>query len=149
MIVSQKDRYALRALFELAKRNGGEPVKVADIAAAQAIPPRFLEVILTELKGGGFVESRRGRNGGYLLARDPKELTVGDVMRFINGPLEIARCDPDDPHGCPPGGFCVFEPIWKKVQQGIRAEFDGTTFADLVEEEKKRRAEAYVPSYAI
>ncbi len=69
MLVSQKSQYALRAVFELARRNGGLPVKIADIAEAQAIPQRFLEVIMNQLKQGGFVESRRGKRGGYLLAR--------------------------------------------------------------------------------
>ncbi|MFW6159464.1 MAG: RrF2 family transcriptional regulator [Planctomycetota bacterium] len=148
MLVSQKDRYAFRALFELAKRGDGEPVKVADIAEAQSIPSRFLEVILHELKGAGFVGSRRGKHGGYLLVRDPARLTLGDVMRFLEGPIEVARRDPDDSHGSGPGGFCVFEPIWGKMSEAIADVFDGTTFAELVEEEK-RRAETYVPTYAI
>ena len=83
MLISQKDRYALRALFELAKRHGGRPIKVAEIAAAQAVPARFLEVILTELKQAGFVTSRRGRYGGYLLAREPADLTIGDGIDTI------------------------------------------------------------------
>ena len=148
MLVSQKDRYALRAIFELASRSGRGPVKVSDIANAQAIPPRFLEVILNELKQAGFVASRRGRRGGYLLVRDPAHLTVGEVMAFLHGPLEVARCDPDEPYGCPPGGHCVFETVWQKTADAIAHVFESITFRYLVEEER-RRAQTYVPAYAI
>jgi len=148
MLISQKDRYALRALFELAKRHGGRPIKVAEIAAAQAVPARFLEVILTELKQAGFVTSRRGRYGGYLLAREPADLTIGEVIRFLEGPVEVASCAPSLPYGCPPGGYCALEPVWQQVAEAITSVFDGTTFADLVEQEE-RRAKTYVPAYAI
>ena len=83
--LSQKSLYALRAVFELGKRNGRAPVKVAQIAEAQAIPVRFLEVILGELKHGGFVESRRGAHGGYMLTVEPVELAVGQITTYIDG----------------------------------------------------------------
>ncbi len=81
MLVSQKCQYALRAIFELAKRTGQGPVKIAEIAEAQAIPVRFLEVILSQLKQGRFAVSQRGSEGGYQLARPPQELTVGEITR--------------------------------------------------------------------
>ena len=87
MQLSQKCQYAIRAVFQLAKEHGGGPIKIADVAEAQAIPPRFLELILGELKQGGFTESRRGKRGGYLLARPPAQITVGDIIRFVEGPL--------------------------------------------------------------
>ena len=86
MQVSQK-KYTLRAIFELAKHKDQGPVKVADIAKVQAVPQRFLEVILSQLKQPGFVISRRGNDGGYTMVRDPAELTVGEVMDFIQGPI--------------------------------------------------------------
>ena len=76
MMVSQKCQYALRATFELARRQGEGPIRIADLASAQAIPGKFLELILCDLKQGQFVESRRGRRGGYLLARPAAELPV-------------------------------------------------------------------------
>jgi Rrf2 family cysteine metabolism transcriptional repressor len=83
MQISQKCQYALRAVFELAVRTKEGPIKVGVIAEAQAIPTRFLEVILNQLKRGGFVESRRGNAGGYALAKSPAELTMGDIIRFV------------------------------------------------------------------
>ena len=94
-MVSQKCQYALRAVFELAKRHGRGPVRIGAVAKAQAIPPRFLEVILNQLKQAGFVESRRGNEGGYLLARAPERLTVGEIVRFVEGPIRPVTCTPD------------------------------------------------------
>jgi len=96
MQISQKCQYALRAVFELARRPREAPVKVGDIAEAQAIPPRFLEIILNQLKRGGFVESRRGASGGYSLARSPDELTMGEIIRFVEGPFKPVSCTVGD-----------------------------------------------------
>src|SRR5271165_5912644 len=85
MNISVKGQYALHALIDLAFQKPGEPVKIADIARRQRIPQKFLELILAGLKQGGFVESRRGADGGYLLARPADSLTVGDVLRFVEG----------------------------------------------------------------
>jgi Rrf2 family protein len=83
--ISGKGDYVLRAMFDLASQPVGQPVKIAEIARRQAIPQKFLELILAGLKQGGFVESRRGADGGYLLARQPEFLTVGEVLRFVEG----------------------------------------------------------------
>jgi Rrf2 family cysteine metabolism transcriptional repressor len=141
MLVSQKDRYALRAVFELARRHGRGPVKVAEIAAAQSIPPRFLEVILNELKQTGFVASRRGKHGGYFLLAEPDELTVGDVMGFLEGPVEVTA----DNGG---NGDSVLGPVWHKIQDAISGVYQTTTFADLVEQEQLKMG-MRVPTYAI
>src|SRR5689334_22547105 len=86
MNISVKGEYALEALFDLASHHSAEPVKIADIARRRKIPQKFLELILAGLKQGGFVESRRGAEGGYLLARAADAITVGDVLRYIEGP---------------------------------------------------------------
>src|SRR5690348_5111434 len=91
MNISVKGEYALQAIFDLAAQRPGEPVKIADIARRQKIPQKFLELILASLKQGGFVESRRGADGGYLLACSPEQLTVGDVLRYIEGPQQQSR----------------------------------------------------------
>ena len=85
MHISVKGEYALHAIFDLALQRTREPVKIADIAKRQKIPQKFLELILAGLKQGGFVESRRGAEGGYLLARPADAITVGEVLRFIEG----------------------------------------------------------------
>ena len=88
MTISVKGEYALQAIFDLASHRPGEPVKIADIARRQKIPQKFLELILVGLKQGGFVESRRGAEGGYLLARPAESITVGEVLRFVEGPQQ-------------------------------------------------------------
>jgi len=149
MLVSQKCQYGLRAVFELAKHYGGRPVKIGDIAQAQAIPPRFLEIILGQLKQAGFVESKRGADGGYSLVRPPSDLSVGDLIRFVEGPIGPVVCVADGSQGkCPLRGACVFMPMWKKAQKAITEVYDGTTLQHLVDEDR-RMHEEYVPFYAI
>ena len=85
MNVSVKGTYALQAIFDLALEHSGDPVKIADIARRQKIPQKFLELILAGLKQGGFVVSKRGAEGGYLLARPADAITIGEVLRYIEG----------------------------------------------------------------
>ena len=149
MLVSQKCQYALRAVFELAKRNDQGPVKIGHIARTQAISQRFLEVILRQLKQGGFVESRRGKEGGYLLAKSPAELSVGDIIRFIQGSVGPTDCVADDTASeCPLYGCCVFLPMWQEARDAMERVYDKSTFQHLIEEEMRRKIE-YVPCYAI
>jgi len=148
MLVSQKCQYALRAVFELAKQYARGPVKIGEIAEAQAIPARFLEVILSQLKQAGFVESRRGTEGGYLLIRPPNGLNVGEVIRFVQGPFGPVDCVTSGGGQCPLRGSCVFMPMWKKVQKSMTDVYDKTTFQDLVDDDK-RTCREYVPLYVI
>src|SRR5437763_12260574 len=91
MNISVKAEYALQALLDLAMHHRGVPVKIADIARRQKIPQKFLELILAGLKQGGFVESRRGAEGGYLLARPAEAITVGEVVRYMEGAKDSKR----------------------------------------------------------
>ncbi len=148
-LIPQKSQYALRAVFELSRHYGKGPVKIADIARAQAIPPRFLEVILSQLKQGGFVDSQRGSDGGYFLVRDPQILTVGELLRFIQGPISPVAClDEDTSNRCYLYGDCVFMAMWEKVKKAMSDVYDNTTFQDLLNQEEAKMA-GYVPSYAI
>jgi Rrf2 family transcriptional regulator, cysteine metabolism repressor len=136
MPISQKTQYAVRAVFELAKRQGRGATKISEIADAQAIPQRFLENILNHLKGGGFVESVRGKEGGYLLVRPAKELTVGQVLRFVEGPLSPVECMVDGKKvPCSMYGHCAFRSLWKRAEKALEVVYDGTTFEELVVEE--------------
>ncbi|MDH4239934.1 MAG: Rrf2 family transcriptional regulator [Phycisphaerae bacterium] len=144
--LSKKCRYGLRAIFELSLRHTTDPVKIQDIATAQSIPQRFLEIILAELKQGGFVESRRGSKGGYILARPTDDLSVGEVISFFQG---------DNKQGNKPGhnswnlrGDYVFSKLWKEVSDAISAVYSTTTFAEMVQEELSQ-SRAYVANYAI
>jgi len=150
MLISQKCQYALRAVFELSKRYGSGPTRISDIASAQAIPPRFLEVILSQLKQGGFVRSKRGNEGGYELAKDPGQVTVGEIIRFVEGPFGPVDCvmGKKKDNKCPFYGDCVFLPMWERVAEAVSDVYDSSTFQTLVENEAER-TQKYVPSYAI
>jgi Rrf2 family protein len=141
MNVSVKGEYALQAIFDLASQPGREPVKIAEIARRQQIPQKFLELILASLKQGGFVESRRGAEGGYLLARRADAITVGDVLRFIEGRKEErsrARRENDSP----------LSDLWERVDNAIDNILDTATFAQLARDwtEKHNR---FVPNWEI
>ncbi len=148
-MVSQKCQYALRATFELARRNGRGPVKIGEIAEAQAIPGRFLEVILNQLKQGGFVQSRRGAEGGYFLARPPEKITVAEIIQFVEGPLVPVSCmTGDNASECSLHGKCVFIGLWKRVAQAAIDVYDQTSLQDLVNEDLAMRQTSVV-SYSI
>jgi Rrf2 family cysteine metabolism transcriptional repressor len=100
---------------------------------------RFLEVILNQLKGGGFVQSRRGAEGGYRLARPAEQLTVGEIMRYIDGPIAPVDCvSQTRPKVCEFPGGCHFYSFWARVRQAISDVVDKTTFADLIRESHER-----------
>ena len=125
MNISVKGEYALQAIFDLASQPAGEPVRIADIARRQKIPQKFLELILAGLKQGGFVESRRGAEGGYLLARTPDAITVGEVLRFVEGPQQSKSRATKKTDS-------AFADMWQQVDRAISGVIDKTTFADLL-----------------
>ena len=137
MIRAKKsEQYALRAILELAKFKGKGPMKISEIAAAQAIPLRFLEVIMAELKPSGLVASKRGYYGGYTLLRHPSEITVGDLFRFLDDAQSQDRCNACDAReNCPLHGDCAFMPMWDRVQDAIYNVYDKTTIQDLLQNE--------------
>lgn len=143
MALSQKCQYAVRAVFELARRSDGKPTSITHIAEAQAIPSRFLEMILGELRHGGFVESRRGRHGGYLLRRKPELLGVGEIIRFVEGPFEAVKCSQVTGAPCPMRGDCPFKGLWVRVEAAVSKVLDSTTYRDLLEEEESRESGGY------
>lgn len=142
MRISVKGEYALKAIFDLAFHSPGESVKIAGIAKRQRIPRKFLESILAGLKQGGFVESRRGAAGGYLLARPADAITVGEVLRFVEGPrapkTQSARRKPETP----------FAEMWWQVDQAVSSIIDHTTFAELTRAWAERQGR-YVPNWEI
>ncbi len=138
-MVTQKSQYALRALFELALRSAAGPTRIEDIAKAQAIPQRFLEVVLNELKHAGFVEARRGPRGGYLLARTPRDITVKDVIECCQGRFTPVDCLGDAAaDDCTFRGDCAFVSLWEEVRDVVNSVYGSTTLQDLVEREHAR-----------
>ena len=140
MLLSQKCQYAFRAVFELACHYGGErPVSVTEIAEVQAIPPRFLEQILAELRQGGFITSHRGAQGGYVLSTPPAELRVGDIIRFIEGPISPVKCIiQEDEAGCALRADCLFQDFWQRAKTAVEQVYDSVTFQHLVREAESR-----------
>ncbi|HEV2689910.1 MAG TPA: Rrf2 family transcriptional regulator [Bryobacteraceae bacterium] len=141
MNISVKGEYALHAIFDLALQKPGEPIKIADIARRQKIPQKFLELILAGLKQGGFVESRRGAEGGYMLARPPESITVGQVIRYVESPKHTKH-GPKQALGDP------FAETWRRVDQAVSNVVDSTSFAELVRNWRDRQA-IYVPNWEI
>ncbi|HDY64863.1 MAG TPA: Rrf2 family transcriptional regulator [Phycisphaerae bacterium] len=149
MDIPRKTRYALRAIFELARHYGQGHVKIINIAKAQATPPRFLEAILNQLKQAGFIGAKRGRHGGYFLLRSPEKLTVGEVICSIQGPVQLVNCSAVGAEGdCPLLGNCVFSPMWLEVQEAISRVYDKTTFQDFLDRDKQE-AEKRTRDYSI
>jgi Rrf2 family protein len=141
MNVSQKCQYALRAVFELALHDGSELLPVAAIAVAQAIPPRFLEQILAELRRAGIVSAKRGVGGGYVLEVAPSQLTVGTVMRLMDGSFAPVACmGHESDASCSLHGECPFLPMWSRARDAVAGVYDETTFQDLVNEHQARKA---------
>lgn len=148
MKISKKCQYALKAILELARRNSGEAVKTHEIAASQRISQRFTEIILNELKHGGFVESRRGNEGGYLLARDPKGLTVREIIEYIQGVISVAPEIKRDNESTSLFGNEAFKELWQEVNEAVTEIFGNKTFADLIDLENAKRVKC-VPNYNI
>jgi len=135
-VLSQKCKYALQALLVLARENNEELLLVSDIAEKENLPKKFLEAILLELNRNGLVRSRRGRGGGYALAKAPEAITFGQVVRIMDGPLAplscvsvnyYRRCD-----DCRDEQSCAIRKVMRRVRDAIAHELDGTTLADAV-----------------
>lgn len=130
MRLTARADYAVRAAVELAARTD-RPLKVEEIAAAQSIPPRFLENILLSLRRAGLAQSRRGADGGYRLARPAAEITVADVLRAVEGPLaNVQGVAPEDLH--PEGSAAALRDVWVAVRASLRRVLESVTLADIV-----------------
>jgi Rrf2 family protein len=131
MRISAKADYAVRAAAELAAASpGGRPVKGEQLAAAQGIPPKFLENILADLRNAGLVSTRRGADGGYALTRVPSEISVAEVLRAVEGPL--AAVQGSRPEGLHYQGAAARLPeVWVALRANLRAVLERVTLADL------------------
>lgn len=140
MHFSVKGEYALKAIFDLSAQNSKEPVKIADIARRQDIPQKFLELILASLKQGGFVASRRGAEGGYMLAKPAESITMGAVLRYVDGARDKARSkDHED---------SPFGEVWERVEKAISNELDNTNFAGLCRDWAEKQNQ-FIPNWEI
>jgi Rrf2 family protein len=136
-----KCQYGLRALHELSRNWGQGLLRIPDIAAAQHIPERFLENILNQLRSGGFVESRRGRGGGFRLAKAPSSISIADIVRFVDGQIYSVDCESASP---PPNSdtrdSCVFLPLWREARDALEKVYSGKNLQDLLDDERKGKS---------
>lgn len=134
MRVSTRGDYASRALLSLALHGAGTPVSVRDIAARTGLPQPYLEQILLALKGAGLVRSKRGVGGGYVLARDPSAITLGDIVSAVDGPITLG--DFGEPHtdgACDHEGQCVLLAVWADTAEHMRRHLDALRLDHLTE----------------
>jgi len=132
MKITYKGDYALKAVLDLSLHYGSDIVTIHEMARRIDAPIKFLEQILLDLKKGGFAESRRGKIGGYLLSRAPAKITVGEVARFIDGPIEPISCVRQGYSDCRDVYKCVFRKIWQDVSRATSDIIDNVTFEELV-----------------
>jgi Rrf2 family protein len=141
MKLSTKGRYGARAVLELAVRYGSGPVMVKEIAVNQGISERYLEHILNTLRTAGLVKSTRGAKGGYELSKPPSKITLGVIVRALEGPMDIAPCV--DEGECSRSSECVMYGIWKKVKESIDSVLDAITLEDMVMKNREIQAQAH------
>src|SRR5437667_8842852 len=153
MILSSRGKYATRALLDLTLHDAEGPVPILAIAERQRIPIKYLEQILLTLKRYGFVQSRKGPGGGYSLAKPPQAITLGAVVRAMDGPLAPISCASISGFaecGCPEPATCGLRAVWKEARDALAAVLDGTTFADIRERHETLWArEENVGDYAL
>lgn len=133
MQITYKGDYSLKAILYLAAQYNEDVVTIHQLAKELDIPVKFLEQILLELKRGGFVESKRGIKGGYYLVKSPKDIKLGDVIRFVDGPIEPIACANKNKtyKGCGDIRSCVFKDIWIEVSDAISGIVDNITLEEL------------------
>ena len=132
MWITRRTDYATRAVLALAIADDGQPRKIHDIAAATSTPVNVLEQLLPQLRSAGLVRSERGPSGGYRLNHPPEDITLGKVVRLIQGPLAPISCATrHEPEPCPMEVGCTLRDVWADVRDATIAILDATTFADL------------------
>jgi len=138
MKVSTKGRYGLRAMFELAQQYGSGPIPLAEIAERQELSEQYLEQLIAILRKSGLIKSVQGAQGGYMLAKPPKEITVGDVLRVLEGPLVPVDCVDENVGGqdCRRYEQCVSRLVWEKVRDSVSKVVDSITLEDMCHDAK-------------
>ncbi|MBQ8184996.1 MAG: Rrf2 family transcriptional regulator [Lachnospiraceae bacterium] len=137
MKLSTKGRYGLRALLDLAVHSESGAVSIASIAERQNISESYLEQLIAKLRKAGLVSSVRGAGGGYVLAKAPEEISVGDILRALEGNLNPVECSGfQEEQGCSGAGVCVTKYVWKRINDSINQTVDEIKLSQLIEESK-------------
>ena len=142
MKLSTRARYGLKALVDLGLHCETEAVSIQSISDRQGISVSYLEQLMAKLKKAGLVESTRGACGGYRLGRPAAEISVGDVLRVLEGSLEAAQCSGmDEEQGCERKDICVTKYVWKRINDSITEAVDTMMLNQLIEESRKKQQE--------
>lgn len=137
MLISTKGRYALRLMLDLALCEQGKYVALKDVAQRQGISVKYLEQIISVLSRAGFVRSVRGSGGGYMLTNEPKDYTVGMILRLTEGSLAPVQCLEVEHNDCPRADSCVTLGVWEKLYSAINSVVDTITLQDLVNDSRR------------
>jgi len=134
MMISTKGRYALRVMTDLAQRKDDGFISIHSIAERQNISPKYLEALMSILLKAGFVESRRGKSGGYKLSRTPSSYSVGSILRLVEGQIVSVNCSSiiNGTGKCTKSSGCLTLPLWGELQELIDNFLDGKTLQDLI-----------------
>lgn len=144
MKISTKGRYALRLMLDLALHNTGDFITIKSISQRQEISDKYLEQIITQLSRAGYVKSSRGAQGGYRLTKDPKEYTVGMILKLIEGSLAPVACVTDEEKDCSRFKICATYFVYEKINQAVDDVVDHITLEELVERHKMLCGNDYV-----
>lgn len=136
MKLSTKGRYGLKAMFELSKNEGIEPVSIKYIATKQNISEQYLEQLFRTLRKKGLIKSIRGSQGGYLLSKEPKDITVGDILECLEGPVSMSECVIDE-DVCVNSCNCVTKTVWQRVTKGIEEVIHSINLQDMINDYNK------------
>lgn len=138
MKLSTRGRYGLKAMFDLAIHYGDGPIPLKNIAERQGLSDHYLEQLIAILRKSGLVKSVRGAQGGYMLATDPRNITVGDIIRTLEGPLAPADCViEEDPKVCEKASYCVTKVVWEKIRDSINDVIDSITLGTMLDDYEK------------
>ena len=140
MMLTKMTRFGTRAVFDIAYNSSGLPVQVKDIAKRQELPLKFLEQIFYKLKKADFIKSQRGKHGGYVLTKDPREITVGDIVRAVDEQFDLVCCV-SDTKTCSRAGQCPTRPVWEETSRRVQEYLDTVTIANLCEDAKNKGVE--------
>ena len=136
MKLSTRARYGIHAMFELAMRYGLGPQPLKSIAESQSIPEQYLEQLIALLRRGGLVESTRGAQGGYMLSKKPEQITMGELMHVLEGPILLADCLSDEKN-CERACACPTKVVWQRLSRSIDDVLYSVTLQDMLDDQKR------------
>jgi Rrf2 family protein len=141
MKISTKGEYGIRALIELSQRHGEGYVQSTVIAEARDIPENYLYQLLITLRKAGLIRSRRGPQGGHMLARSPERISLFEAVTALEGPIEPVTCVQEDvTNDCPFGSWCAVRGVWQRITDAMQEILEDTSFAELAQTERENRA---------